>query len=236
MEPETIVYGISTLAFVAISILVGALFLRKYFQVRRSEKVRWTASFFWIGAAWTLLTSSWWGSVFSFLTSGTGLYSTSAHLFLSNFFLPIAVVFWFEALSHLMDLGKRAVWAAGGVALALDVTIVIFLAVDPALLGTVVSPSYWRGTPFTITVQMLALVTFVLTGFWFTVTSYKRRSGLAGVKEKTAFLIYSFSAFFVASVFDSVFLLDPLALVAVRILLATTAIASYLGFFYKRGS
>jgi hypothetical protein len=234
MDLETYIYGLSTFGFIIISVVVGILFLSKYRIYPYENEGKTMPSFFWIGLAWLLMSSPWWGSLYTFLMATLELDALSypiIPLFLSNFFLPIAVAFWFKALTHLINFPSLSVKFSSILIVIANTILIIALIIDPNIIGTIVSISYWYGSSYTILIQLISLFTFVITGLWFTKESYKRIKKAKKSKRRILFLSYAFIIFLTACIFDSAFLLDTTSLVIIRIILATSAISFYFAFF-----
>ena len=99
-----LINGIFTLLFVVISIIVGLRIIQKYLDLDRIELLT-------MGRTGIGLTSAWWGSTANFIviliTGGSIGIPDTLFLFLSNIFLPIALVCWMFSLSHIFYLDKE---------------------------------------------------------------------------------------------------------------------------------
>ena len=220
-----ILQGIFTLIFVSISIILGLVILLKYFSIKRKE-------LFFVGAAWIFLSSGWWGSSFSFLSIILFNYTFEPFLFLfiGNVFIPIAVLCWIYAISRLIYTKSKTKILVLFLAICVpyEIVLVIFLIINPSLVGTMKGRFYSQPELFTMLFQIFALLVTIITGLIFSVRSIKSKD--PEIKWKGKFLLIGFISFTIGAFIDAIITLDPVTLVVVRLLLIASSILYFLGF------
>ena len=103
MKPLDYANGILGLVFVIITMIVGFSIISKYFKNRN-------VNLFYVGLAWILICSGWYGTSASFIVSffndGDGL-SIEAILLINFIPLPIGFVSWMIAFTNFMYKDKQ---------------------------------------------------------------------------------------------------------------------------------
>ncbi|MHA1488443.1 MAG: hypothetical protein ACTSRI_02170 [Promethearchaeota archaeon] len=220
-----ILQGSFTLTFVLISIILGLIILLKFFSLRKKELI-------FVGLAWIFLSSAWWGSSFSFLFIVLFDYTFEPFLFLfiSNVFIPVAVVCWMYTIGHLMypESKKIIVSIFLTISILYEIVLISLLIIDPALIGTIKGTFYYQPELIPMVFQMFALLVTIVTGILFSSRSLK--SSDLEVKWKARFLLFGFILFTIGAGMDAAITLTPLTLVIVRLLLIISSIFYFLGF------
>ena len=166
-----LVYGISTLIFIIISMLIGIKIILKY-------RVNQNIIFISVGITWILLTTSWWGSATSFIFAIFDVnLSDFWYLFLSNFFVPFALIFWFYSYLNLLFKNKiKLIYYIATILMIYEVTFLILLMINTKNIGEISGVAYWRGNLFTIIFQVIALMSATITGIHFGFSIHKTKS------------------------------------------------------------
>jgi hypothetical protein len=223
------VNGIFTLIFIMISVILGIRILLKYKSLKRKELIT-------IGLAWIFLTSAWWGGSASFLSVVLFDESLNAFLFLflSNVFIPIALLCWIYSLAHIFYTEKEKVVLIISAIIfsAYDLLIVVMLMIDPKLVGEIVGDINSLPTIIPLIFLIGAIITALLTGLLFSIKSIRVDNPEIKLKGKIlliGFISFSFGAILDALVSDITFIL-----IIIRLILISSAIEYYLGFFLPK--
>ncbi|MEJ2248754.1 MAG: hypothetical protein P8Y70_06315 [Candidatus Lokiarchaeota archaeon] len=227
LDPVEILHGVFTFSFIAISIIIGLIFLLKYWKEKRIEIIT-------LGLAWIFLSSAWWGSGFSFFLILINLPPLNEFFFLliANFFIPFALVFWMYSFTYLVyPPSKKLVTLIFSIILVIfEILLIIFIFEDRSLVGRIQEAStfYYMPGIFTLIFQLFAVIITIVTGIIFSIRSLK--SHIPKVKWKGRFLLGAFILFAFGSFLDAVIHLNSISLIIVRVLLILSSIGYYLGF------
>ena len=222
-----LIYGISTIVFIVISVFIGVKITLKYKDSRNFVFIS-------VGLAWILLTSSWWGSAASFMYAVFNLTIVDFwYLFLSNFFVPLALIAWFYSYLTLVHETKiKLMKYIFIIFLVYEVIFLILLIIDTAYIGEILGVAYWKGSIFTMLFQLSSLLVAAITGIHFG-TQIRKQEGKT-FKTRGIFIIYAFASFLVLGLLDAIVTLDSLSLVIIRIMFVVCGVAYYFGFFYSK--
>lgn len=220
-----IISGLFSLIFVAISLLIGLMFLIKYFKIKQKTILT-------VGLTWIFLSSAWWSRTISFLTIIFFDFSLNEflYLFLLNAFIIVSTMCWIYSFSTLIypKLKKKIVSIYLIICSIFEILLIVFLIWDTQLIGNVEFFSA-NGAPFSISLQIFAIFSFLITGILFARESL--RSSDPKILWKGRFLLLAFISFTISALYESIAPLTPLSLVLIRILLISSAIEYYFGFF-----
>lgn len=224
---EDILFGSLSLIMVIISIFVGVRILLKYFVYKRKTLIT-------VGFSWIFITSAWWVSAFSFIIALFGLqFGPFWYLFLENAFSPLALIFWIYSFSTLVYKKYRKIIFGIYliICISFEIALIIMLSIDTELIGTGIEEGIFSSqlTPFPVAFQIFGLITVIVTGIIFSWNSLE--SDNIELKWKGRFLLAAFLSFGIGAALEALFLLGPIALILVRILLISSNIEFYLGFF-----
>ena len=128
-----LVNGILSLIFIAIATIVGLKVASKYFKTKKTTQL-------FIGIAWILIVSPWWGSAASVLvalaTGGDGL-KLPAYLFIANFVTPFFIVFLIAGFTNFYFKDKQkiivGIWLI--IEIIFEIYLIYFIIVDPSVHG-----------------------------------------------------------------------------------------------------
>jgi hypothetical protein len=221
-----IIHGSFALIFVIISLVIGIKILLKAFPLNRKEYIA-------VGLAWIFLTSAWWSVSLSFLFIIFFNYAIEPvlYMFLANAFIAVALICWIYsfcilAYPHL----KRIILPIYLIICILyEIVFFIFLFINPQLIATQESIFYSRRTLFAVSIQVIGIITALITGILFAKQSMKSED--LKIKLKGKFLLIAFISFSFGAFFDAVIPRTPILLAIVRFVLILSAIEYYLGFF-----
>ena len=223
------VSGIFTLTFIAISVILGIRILLKYKSLKRKELLT-------IGLAWIFLTSAWWGGATSFLSVvfTNERLDLFTFLFLGNIFIPIALICWIYSLAHIFYTEKEKVitFSVTIIYVAYDILLLILLFIDPNLVGHIEGDINSIPTLIPEIFLISAIFTALITGLIFSIKSIKVDNPEVQLKGKI--LLIGFISFSLASVMDAVIPDLTIIFVITRLILISSAIEYYIGFFLPK--
>jgi hypothetical protein len=221
-----IIHGSFGLIFMIVSLLIGLKILMKYFSIQRIELV--TVAFTWI-----FLSTAWWGAGISFVTYvfygfTLGLFW---YLFVDNVFLPFALLLWIYSFCQLAYPAwkRRLMLIYAIICIPYEIFLIIFLLIDPNLIGTMEATFNSSNKLYVIIFQVFAIATALITGFLFSRKSFE--SDDPKTQWKGRFLLIAFISFTIAALFDVGIPVNPITLVIARLILISSSILFYLGFF-----
>ena len=185
-----------------------------------------------IGAAWIFLSSGWWGgtlSVWFFIIFNTEL-SPFLFLFIGNFFIPIALLLWIYSFAYVIFPESKVIICLIFLVICVlyEIYLIISLTIDPSIIANM---DRFKSTPkfLALYFQVFALIVAVITGVYFSLKTMK--IGELEVKWRGRFLLIAFVSFFLGTIFDAIIVLNILTIIIVRVILITSCIEYYFGFF-----
>ncbi|TFG05354.1 MAG: hypothetical protein EU539_09425 [Promethearchaeota archaeon] len=227
LSPEILRQSLTSLVMVVISLIIGIRILTKYFKVKQKTLLT-------VGIAWICLTTPWWGeilSLISFLFTRKPL-DAFTFLLIVNIFIPVSVVSWIYSYCEILKVKREKLILIILIIISViyDVLIIILLSIDTTLVGVISERFTARQADFVVIFQISALLTLVLTGFRFSYVSMKSDDKKTEIKGR--FLFAAFLLFLIGAALDAlIFPMDFITLVITRILLITSSICYYFGFF-----
>jgi hypothetical protein len=229
LNPTDIINGSLSLILVMISFLVAVRILTKYFQTK--ERI-----FILVGISWIGVVSPWYSS------SGAFLYylftqfeiSDALYLFLGLFFIPITITVWVVAVSFLLNINKKKLlWVFYIILGALFEVFLLFsiFTNNTELLMTERPGIFDISYSIIVTIYLfINMLTFFIAGILFAKESLSSES--KELKLKGKFLLLAFLIYLIGAILDGTLQLTAGSLIITRILLMTSAILFYLGFFF----
>jgi len=224
---EDFLQGTFAVIFVLISLIVGIKLLTKY-------KIYKQKSFLLAGLSWIGIATPWFSNASEFLSVlivGTPLIDKT-YIFISYFAVPIALLFWIALYSGFKFPKKQKVillifLIQGAI---YDIIFTYFVITDLSVVGS--KPGLFNDElelPFLMYI-LVVLIIVLITGISFGLDSIK--SEKSDVKLKGKFLIVAWVSFFVGALLDAgLFTIGILGLIVVRLILISSAIEFYFGFF-----
>lgn len=224
--------GSFALIWVIVAVIIGIRIIIKAISLKRKDLVA-------VGITWVLMTSGWWGAATQFITLGFFNYklSDAQYLALGNLVLPFTMMVWMYAFVLIMDLKRgnilvivyiifNAIWF---------LIVVIALATNNIDLIGEVDPAGFDSQHSAVSDIFIYTVvaTFLITGIIFSIRSI--RIGDPEIKLKAYFLLIAWFLFTIGAYMDTgVGNPTELSLVLVRLMLITSAIFWYLGWFLPK--
>ncbi|TXT53343.1 MAG: conserved membrane protein of unknown function [Promethearchaeota archaeon] len=229
LTPNQYLEGIFGLIWVLFAIFIGIRIILKAKSLGRTELIA-------VGLSYICVSTAWWGVAIQFLVYG--LFSIELtemlYLFISNAFIPVGLLFWVYSFSEMVDpyLKKRLLVIYIPIALLWEILLMIFLFININLVGSVEGLFNSTHGPILRVFIIIAILTFVITGIFFSIRSMRIED--KEIKWKGRFLFLAWISFGVGAFLDAILTLQPLTLILIRILLITGAIEYYLGFFLPK--
>ena len=163
-----------------------------------------------------------------------GKIKQSTYLLIENIFSPIALVLWIYSFTTLAyrKYTKFLTSIYFILSLIFEIALIIMLSIDTELIGTGIEEGIFTSqlTPFAVLFQIFGLFTLIVTGLLFSYKSLKSED--PKIKWKGKFLLAAFLSFVIGTLFEALFLLDPISLILFRLLLISSNIEFYFGFFF----
>ncbi|MHA1805130.1 MAG: hypothetical protein ACTSU4_11490 [Promethearchaeota archaeon] len=225
LQPNEIINGFLELIFVAISIMVGIMFLQKYLKYRQNTLI-------YVGITWIAMSEPWWGHTASFLFAlftGNGLNIPTIY-FISTIFVPVGLIAWLAAFTGFTYENKqKIVVIIATISQAIFLVIFLyFLFTEPSVIAIEVSPVDSINQPFILGYFLTVLGIFIITGFMFSLTAMKSTN--IEIKWKGKILLIAVCSYTIGAIWDGLFASQGLFLIFSRIVLASSAILFYYGF------
>jgi hypothetical protein len=224
---EDILQGSMALIFITISFIVGIKLLLKY-------KTHKQLSILFAGLAWTLIVSPWFNSGFNLLyviVNGASM-SDPVYLLIGYIWVPIPLIFWLQLFTTLKYKSKQKMILIITIlnTIVYEIIFLYYIFTDFTFIGVKTGLFNDELTlPYVLYVSVILIVA-VITGFLFGIESFKSEN--PEIKLKGKFLITAWASFFIGALLDAgLGALDPFSIVLVRLLLISSAIEFYCGFF-----
>ncbi len=226
LDPLELFAGIFALVFVSISIFIGLLFLKKYFNTKRLEQLS-------LGLTWVLLSSAWWGAAFSFLSIAIFGYAFQEfeYLFLNNAFFVLSIIFWIYSFVHIFyqDKEKIVLIITTIIFGTLDAILICLLIINPLLVGRL--DGYFAtesGLYLTVLSFLVPAISFIF-GVFFSAMSIKHDE--PSIRKRGILLLIAFSSLLIGSIGIELFSDNVFGLTIMRIIFLSSAIEYYVAFF-----
>ena len=212
--------------FVIISLIVGLLLISKYFKHKERNLLL-------VGVTWIGITTPWLSGVISFpliMLFGTSL-RIEVRFIIGIAFVPIVLVLWLVVFTDLVyrERKKLIVFTYTVICICFEIVFFTFLFTDTSLIGTYTGPFKVGWTPFIQLTTLFFIVTALTTGILFAHTSMKSMNPEIVLKGKI--ILIAFLSFVAGAFLDSIIPITPLGVVFTRLVLISSAIEFYFGFF-----
>ncbi|TFG04058.1 MAG: hypothetical protein EU539_11650 [Promethearchaeota archaeon] len=226
LEPVEVLQVTFSMIFVIISFILGILLISKYFKYKRLNLLL-------VGVTWIGITTPWLSGTISFpmmVFLGTSL-SVEIRFIIGIAIVPLVLLIWLFVFTDLVYTEKRKVILAiyGLIVAIFEIIFFIFLFTDTALIGTYTGPFKVDWTPFIEFSTLFFIITALITGIKFSLESMKSED--PEVKLKGKILMAAFISFVAGAFLDSIIPISPVVVVFTRLILISSAIEFYLGFF-----
>jgi len=215
-----------SLIFILVSIIVGLLLISKYFKYKERN-------FLLVGITWIGITTPWLSGTISFpmmIFFGTSL-SIEVRFIIGVAIIPIILVIWLMVFTDLVyrERKKVIVLTYTMICICFEITFFILLFTDTSLIGTYTGPFKVDWTPFIELTTLFFIATALVSGILFANKSMK--SSNPEIKLKGKILLIAFLSFVAGAILDSVIPINPVGVVFTRLILISSAIEFFFGFF-----
>ena len=224
-----IIQGVTALLWVVIAIIVGTMILMKARELERNSLIG-------VGFTYIFVSSAWWGSVAQFIYYSLfpTLMPTEVYLFLSNVFVPVTLVFWmYGFVVAIAPFKKKILLLLTSVFIIIweIVLFTLFFTDNMVLIGGI-SETNPLDLAFGGIIRyfiIIGVLTFLVTGGYFSYRSMKLDD--PEIKWKGLFLLIAWISFALGALLDAMIYLTEITLILTRLLLISSALEYYLGFF-----
>jgi hypothetical protein len=225
-----ILQGSLGLVWVLIAIIIGLKTIARAIAINR------TRDLITVGLSYIFVSSAWFGVAFQFISYGIFDVKLDAftYLMVANIFIPIAIICWIWSYCEILKPNSRNLIFVFffGFAVVWEVTILIGLATDISLVGTLNSTFDSSHSPILLIFVLTGVFMFLITGIIFAVKSMRLED--PEVQWKGRFLLLAWISFGIGSILDAALPLNALTLIVIRIVLITSAVEFYFGFFLPK--
>ena len=232
---EEYVQGSLTLAFCAVSIILGSLMIYKYIKYKDKQLL-------FVGISWILLITPWWPDSISFVLiligGGDSIYQLADvyYFFIANALIAPIFYTWSDTFSKLVlkdkpKIKKGFIGFCIIFAIIAEIVILGMYFLDYNIMGTRISTFYVDWNPIIMVYLLFASLVLTVTGLIFSAQTLKSRE--KSIRLKGTFLMIAFVTFTIGTIFD-VLLIVPeiswISLIMARTCGIIASIAFYIGF------
>jgi len=218
--------GSLALIWVIIAIIIGLRIIWKANSLKRNELIT-------VGFSWILISSAWWGVALQFITYGFFNYRLTAfqYLFVANIFIPFAICCWIYAFCQILNpkLKKSLFLIYVAICIIWEIYLIVGLSINTEIIATIEGTFDSKHSTTTLIFVIFAILSFLITGVIFSIKSMKVDD--PEIKWKGRFLFLAWILFTIGALLDAALSPTPLTLIIVRLILITSSISFYLGFF-----
>ncbi|MBD3339741.1 MAG: hypothetical protein GF353_11570 [Candidatus Lokiarchaeota archaeon] len=219
--------GSLALTFVLISMFVGIKLLLKYAKFKQKTLL-------YAGITWIFIVSPWFNTAINFiyvLVSGNSV-SVQLYLLLGYIWVPLPLISWIILFTDLKYKEKQVpivlITIIQGI--IYEIVFIYFIIIDYTVVGTMQGVFNDELTVFFIVYILAIMIIVLISGSIFALETIK--SDKPDIRLKSKFLLLAWIFFFVGAILDAgLFQFTAILLIIVRILLITSAIEFYFGFF-----
>ena len=225
-----ILQGSLGLVWVLIAIFIGLKAIARAIAINR------TRDLITVGLSYIFVSSAWFGVAFQFISYGFFDVKLDAftYLLIANIFIPIAIMCWIWSYCEILKPNSRNIILIifFGFAISWELAIIIGLATDVSMVGTLNSTFDSSHSPILLIFVLSGVFIFLITGIIFALKSMKLDD--PEVQWKGRFLLLAWISFGVGSILDASLPLNALTLIIIRIILISSAVEFYFGFFLPK--
>jgi len=224
-----VLQGIFGLIWVIIGIIIGVRIIIKALLLKRNELIT-------VGLTYIFATSAWWGVVVQFLTYSFFNIKLDAfsYLFIANIFIPLALICWIYSFCQIInpELKKNLFVIYFIISIIWLVFLLSSLLINTELVGTLEGIFDSKHSTIALIFIFFSVISFLFTGVYFSLISMK--IGDPEIKWKGRFLFIAWISFTIGAILDAALTLTPITLIIVRLILISSSIAYYFGFFLPK--
>lgn len=221
--------GIFSLVYVVISLIFSIKIISKYFAVKRIEFVT-------VGLSLVCMCSAWWPSAFNIITVSVFNYAIDPplHILLMSGFIAPGILLWIYSFSILAypESKNKIYYIYFVICVLYEILFLIFLIIEPNLIAVYEGRFSYKRTLFNLVFQVFAVLSIIVTGFLFAKKSIK--SDDSQIRWKGRFLVIAIISYVGASIIDIFSVGNVFLQVILRIILISSAIEYYFGFFLPK--
>jgi hypothetical protein len=222
--------GIFGLLWVLFAIVVGIRILMKALELKRNDLIG-------VGLTYIFVSSAWWGVVIQFIyfAIAPNPLPDALYLLIANAFIPIGLLCWMYAFAEtIIPFNKKITLIITSIFVVAweSVLLVLIFTDNVGLVGEISQTNPLDSSHGDIMRYFIiaAIVIFVGTGIYF---SYKSMTlEQPEIKWKGRFLLIAWISFAIGAILDAIIPTHTeITLILTRIILITSSIEYYLGFF-----
>jgi hypothetical protein len=225
-----ILQGSLGLIWVLIAIFIGLKAISRAIAINR------TRDLITVGLSYIFVSSAWFGVAFQFISYGFFDVKLDAftYLMVANVLIPLAIICWIWSYCEILKPKSRKILLIVffGFAITWELTLIIGLLIDVSLVGTLNSTFDSSHSPLLLIFTLTGIFMFLITGIIFAVKSMRLDD--PEVQWKGRFLLLAWISFGIGAILDSALPLNALTIIIIRIILISSAIEFYFGFFLPK--
>lgn len=221
-----ILNGVLSLIFITISTIVGIKVALRYFKTKKKTPL-------WIGIAWIIIVTPWWGSATSVLiaiaSGGEGL-PLPTYILVANFLSPFFLIFLMAGFTDFYFRNKKKILV--GICIIIEIMfeiyLIYFILVDPKVIGEIQGTVDITYTGIWRIYLIVHILLILIIGSLIALNSIKADD--PSIKLRGKFLLLAFISFTVGAIADAALPLNIYTLGIARLILISSAFEFYLGF------
>jgi hypothetical protein len=225
-----ILEGSLGLVWVLIAIVIGVRVISKAISLGRTHDL------ITVGLSYIFVSSAWWGVAAQFVSFGFFNVRLDAfsYLLIANIFIPFAMVCWIWSYCQIIEpkkkMGIMIIYTIFSV--IWEIYVIVGLFTDIALVGTLNGIFDSSHNRFLLIIILVGVFSFLITGVHFAYKSMRLED--PEIQWKGRFLLIAWVSFALGALLDAALPLNTLTLIIVRIILISSAIEFYFGFFLPK--
>ena len=224
-----VLQGVFSLIWVIIAMIIGLRILLKASTLGRRDLMS-------VGISLILIASPWWNSSLSFVLYVLFNFTLNDFFFflIGNIFLPFAILCWMYTFCSVLNIKYKKFYILIYFIIGTiwQILFIYFLFIDIETIGTIEGLFDSRYNTFALIYHIFMMLSLLITGIIFANDAIKSPNRETQWKGK--FILIGILTFVICAFFDSAISLNPLTLVFIRILLISSAIEYYFGFFLPK--
>ncbi|MFX1339783.1 MAG: hypothetical protein ACFFDK_14315 [Promethearchaeota archaeon] len=225
-----ILEGSLGLIWVLIAIFIGLKAIFRAIAINRRRDL------ITVGLSYIFVSSAWFGVAFQFISYGFFDVKLDAftYLMVANIFIPFALICWVWSYCEILKPKSRNILLIVffGFAIVWELFIIIGLLIDISLVGTLHSTFDSSHSPILLIFTLTGVFLFLITGTIFAVKSMRLED--PEVQWKGRFLLLAWISFGIGAILDAALTLNAITIIIIRIILISSAIEFYFGFFLPK--
>ncbi|MFX0072249.1 MAG: hypothetical protein ACFFAO_14275 [Candidatus Hermodarchaeota archaeon] len=222
--------GALGLIWVIIAIIIGVKVIHKAIILHR------TSDLLSVGVCYVFVSSAWWGLSIQFISYGFFdiLLNEFTYLLISNIFIPPALFFWIYSYCKILDIkgNKPLIMVYSIFCIFWEIFVIAGLIIDTRLVGTLNSTFDSSHSITLLLIILIATGSFLITGSIFAYKSMKLED--PEVQWKGRFLLLAWICFTIGALLDAALPQNAITLIIIRLILISSAIEFYFGFFLPK--